>query len=110
MGKDCLPNGLISFVVYKSVCAGCQSCYIGETKRHLPTRINEHLVTEKKSRIFKHLLENSACKNVCNENCFTIVDYASSSFRLKLKETLHITLLKPNFNKQKEHVNITISV
>ena len=56
LGKDYLPSGLKSFVVYKFVCAGCQS------------------------------------------------------FRLKLKETLHITLLKPNFNKQKEHVNITISV
>ena len=50
--KDCLPSALKSFVVYKFVCAGCQSCYIGETKRHLPTRINEHLVTDKKSHIF----------------------------------------------------------
>ena len=46
------------FVVYKFVCAGCQSCYIGETKRHLPTRINEHLVTDKKSYILKHLFKN----------------------------------------------------
>ena len=66
--KDCLPSALKSFVVYKFVCAGCQSCYIGETKRHLPTRINEHLLTDKKSNIFKHLLENAAGKNVCDEN------------------------------------------
>ena len=59
--KYSLPSGLKSFVVYKLVCAGCQFSYIGETKRHLPTRINEHLVTDKKSDIFKHLLENSAC-------------------------------------------------
>ena len=83
LGKDCLPSGLKSFVVYNFVCAGCQSCYIGETKRQLPTRINEHLITEKKSRIFNHLLENSACKNVCDENCFAIIENASSSFRLK---------------------------
>ena len=81
--KDCLPKSLKSFVVYKFLCAGCQSCYIGETKRHLPTRINEHLVTDKRSYIFKHLLENSACKNVCDENCFAIIENASSSFRLK---------------------------
>ena len=55
--KDCLPSGLKSFVVYKFVCARCQSCYIDETKHHLPTRINEHLVTDKKPHIFKHLLE-----------------------------------------------------
>ena len=89
--KDCLPSGLKSFVVYKLVCAGCQSCYIGETKRHLPTRVNEHLVIDKKSPIFRHSLENLACRNLCDENCFTIIDSASSSFRLKLKEVLHIT-------------------
>ena len=108
--KDCLPSRLKSLVVCKFVCAGCQSCYIGETEHHLPTRINEHLVTDKKSHIFKHLLENSACKNLCDENCFTIIDSASSPFRLKLKEALHIAWLKPNLNKQKEHVSIIILV
>ena len=46
--KDCLPVALKSFVVYKFTCAGCQPCYIGETKHHLPTRIKEHLHTDKK--------------------------------------------------------------
>ena len=54
--KDCLPSDLKSFVVYKHVCAGCQSCDIGETKRNLPTWINEHLATDKKSHILKHLM------------------------------------------------------
>ena len=108
--KDCLPSDLKSFVVYQFVFAGRQSGYIKENKCHLPTRINEHLVTDKKSHIFKQLLENSACKNLCNENCCTIIDSASSSFRLKLKEALHITWLKPNLNKQKEHVRVIISV
>ena len=35
--KDCLPSDLKSFVLHKFVCAGCQSCYIGGNKRHLPT-------------------------------------------------------------------------
>ena len=96
LSKDCLPSGLKSFIVYKFVCAGCQSYYIGKTKRHLPTRINEHLVNDKKSHIFKRLLEKPACKNLCHENCFTIMDSTSSSFRLKLKEALHITWLKSN--------------
>ena len=85
-------------------------CYIGDTKRHLPRRINEHLVTDKKSHIFKHLVENLTCKKLCDENCFAIIDSASSSFRLKLKEALHIMWLKPNLNKQKEHVSVTILV
>ena len=41
--KDFLSVALKSFVVYKFTCAGCQFCEIGETKRHLPTRIKEHL-------------------------------------------------------------------
>ena len=108
--KDCLPVALKSFVVYKFTCAGCQSCYIGETKRHLPTRIKEHLQTDTKSHIIQHLNEYSNCKDLCDDSCFIIIDHASSSFRLKLKEALHIIWLKPVLNKQKNHVSITILV
>ncbi|XP_065647894.1 uncharacterized protein LOC136077140 [Hydra vulgaris] len=41
--KDPLPKMLKSNVVYKFSCAGCNASYIGETSRHLTTRINEHL-------------------------------------------------------------------
>ena len=108
--KDCLPVALKSFVVYKFTCAGCQSCYIGETKRHLPTWINKHLQTDTKCHILQHLNENPNCRDLCNDCCFIIIDHALSSFRLKLKETLHITWLKPVLNKQKNHVSITILV
>ena len=37
--KDCLPVALKPFVVYKFTCAGCQSCYIGETINNLPIKI-----------------------------------------------------------------------
>ena len=59
-GKDCLPSGLKSFVIYKFVGAGCQFCYIGATKCHLLMRITGHMVTDKKSHIFKHFLEKPA--------------------------------------------------
>ena len=95
----CLTSGLKSFIECKFVCAGFQSCNIGETKHHLPTSINEHVAINKKSHNSKHLLENQSCKNLCDENCFAIKDSASSFFRLKLKDTLHITWLKPNLNK-----------
>ena len=108
--KDCLPVALKSFVVYKFTCAGCQSCYIGETKRHLPTRIKEHQQTDTKSHILQRLNENLNCRYLCDDSCFIIIDHASSSFRLKLKEALHITWLKPVLNKQKNHVSITILV
>ena len=83
-----LPNALRSFVVYKFLCARFQSCYIGETRRHLSTRIKEYLLTDKKSHKMKHLLENKTCKNLCDKGCFLVTDYASSPFSLKIKESL----------------------
>ena len=44
--KNSLLNTVRSFVVYKFTCAGCPSCYIGETRRHLATRVKEHLLTK----------------------------------------------------------------
>ena len=58
----------------------------------------------------KHLLENKICKSLCNESCFQVIDYASTPFRLKVKEALHINWLNPDLNKQKENVSITISL
>ena len=65
---------------------------------------------DKASHIYKHLNNNLECKNVCNEACFRVIDSDSSRFRLKVKEALHISWLKPDLNKQVNHVGITISV
>ena len=49
--KQKLPEGLISNVIYKFKCAGCSSCYIGETTRNFHKRALEHLSTDKKSYV-----------------------------------------------------------
>ena len=84
--KGSVPKYLRSFVVYRYTCPGCNASYIGETTRHLTTRIKEHLETDSKSHIFKHLDTNRKCKELCNAECFEIIDSATSSYRLKLKE------------------------
>ena len=89
---------------------GCQSCYVGKTVCHLLTNIKEHLDTNFKCHILQRLNENPACRNGCDENYFKIIDHASSSFRLKLKEQLHITWVKLVLNKQEKHVSVTILV
>ena len=93
--KDAIPKLLKSFVVYKFVCPGRNACYIGEATRHLSTRIKEHLEKDKKSHIFKHLIENHNCKSQSILDCFQIIDSASSKFRLKLKDAVHISWTKP---------------
>ena len=108
--KDAIHKLLKSFVVYKFVFPGCNVFYIGERTCHLSTRIEEHLDKDKNSHIFKHLDENRNCKNLSTPDCFNIIDSASSKFRLKLKEAIHITWTKPLLNRQLKHVSISITV
>ena len=103
--KDPLPSHLKSGVVYKFTCAVCNSRYIGETMRHLSTRIKEHTSTDKNSHIYKHFLSSPNCKSHYTDSCFTILDTANFSSTLKIKEALHINKLKPELNKQVQHFN-----
>ena len=100
--KDHIPKFMKSIVVYKFVCPGCKACYMSETSRHLSTRIKEHLETDKKSHIFAHLVNNETCKALSTENCFEIIDSASTQFKLKLKEAMNIIWKKPSLNKQQK--------
>ena len=68
--KDPIPAGLRSRVIYKFSCAGCSTCYVGETNRHFATRIREHLSSDKNSQIFKHLRGSENCHSLCSEDCF----------------------------------------
>ena len=108
--KDPIPKFLKSFVVYKFVCPGCNVCYIGETTYHLPRNIKEQLETDKKSHIFAHLVHNEICKALSTENCFEIIDSASTPFKLKLKEAMHIIRKKPSLYKQQKHISISATV
>lgn len=49
--KDGIQVTAIS-CVYKFSCAGCGACRVGETKRHLATRIREHASTDKNSQFY----------------------------------------------------------
>ncbi|EZA47078.1 hypothetical protein X777_16770 [Ooceraea biroi] len=49
LGKDMLTSSQKTNVVYKIKCADCEACYIGQTKRHVTVRINEHKSNIKKN-------------------------------------------------------------
>ena len=89
------------FQVYKFTCALCSSSYIGKMCRHFKTRIEEHIIKDNKSYIFKHLHPTATCFDSYNSLCFKIIDKANSKFDLKIKETLHINWRKPNLNASK---------
>ena len=97
--KDTVPRSLRSNVVYKFNCTECNSAYVGETSRHLSTRVREHLCTDKNSNIFKHLKSSNKYKKACNDSCFTILDSVSTYHQLKIMEALHILWERPVLNK-----------
>ena len=63
---------------------------------------------DEKSHIFVYLVNKENFKALNTENCFEIIDSASTPFRLKLKEAMHIICKKPLLNKQSNHLSIAI--
>ena len=107
--KDLVPQSLRSSVIYKFNCAECNSVYVGETSQHLSTRVREHLYSDKNSHIFKHVKSSDKRTRFCSDNCFTVLDTASTYNQLKIKEALHIMWEKPILNKQIKHFDISLS-
>ena len=81
--KDPIPGGLLSSVVYKFTCAGCNACYVGETVRHFCTRVKKHLISDRASHIFKHLQNSENCHASSSADCFCVLDHDSTSFNLR---------------------------
>ena len=76
--KDPISNDLKSSLVYKFICAGYSSSYIGETCCHFKTRIEEHIKKDNKSHIFKHLHSIATLTY--------LIDEGNSKLDLKIKE------------------------
>ena len=85
------------------------ACYIGETSRHLSTRVREHLSRDRNSHVYQHLQQSQACRCLANKNCFSIVDCAPNKLQLMLKEAMHIKWENFTLNKQLKHADLTLS-
>ena len=90
--RDPIPRGPHPrrCVVYKFLCTGCNTCYVGESSRHLSTRVREHLVSDKNSHVFRHLQNSRQCRTLCSDECFSTLDHVSTTPQLKIKEAIHI--------------------
>ena len=114
--KDKIPPFLKSMAICKFVYASCNACYVGETARYIPSRIKEHVKTHKMSHIYQHLSSNENCINSGTDECFSILDYASTKYQLKIKEApLHKMVrshkwLDRMLSKQKKTLKITLCV
>ena len=86
-----------SLVVYKIKCKECGAEYIGKTERMLCHRIKEHQKNTN-SVCYQHVEKNPG-HQMDYEN-IEIIDKASTDFKLRMKELLHILKRKPELNKQ----------
>ena len=103
--RSCLPSlkgnfseTLKSRVVYSITCPGCESCYVGQTTRHLSTRLKEHL--RKSSPLGTHFAE-------CGVDVKTVkakvIDSCLNINKLLTLEALHIADKRPSLNTREEY-------
>ena len=119
--KDVLPMRLRSNILYQYSCDGCNSIYLGKTKRHFGVRAYEHLGlslrTDKQftynpthnnnSGILIHINDqNNNCLG--NTNNFKIIGKAQNDFFLRIKESLLIRKLKPSLNTQDNSIPLQL--
>ena len=105
--KDRIPKFLRSGVVYLFKCRCCSASYVGQTTRHLYTRVSEHLgispITGKPSSrpvmssIFSQLKTTS---HTASFDDFEILSSCSVDRKLMIHESLLISKLKPTLNVQ----------
>ena len=95
--KSKFDDELKSSVVYQIVCPGCQSSYVGQTTRHLTTRINEH--QRSTAPVSQHL---SVCSPMSVFPQAKIIDSSRLPSKLLTLEALYIDKLKPSLNQREE--------
>ena len=83
--------------VYKVTCNGCSSIYVGQTSRHVTTRISEH--QKKGSPVGQHLVE---CFGTTHNVKWETLDACRGVEKLMTIEAIYIKKLKPQLNTRDE--------
>lgn len=88
-----------SGIVYHLTCPRCSACYVGETCRHLQTRLKEH--HQKAGPMKTHLAECST--SIPEENVKILHSTTRGESYLLTLEALHIREQKPALNTKDEY-------
>jgi hypothetical protein len=99
------PTPLVSNVVYRFTCLhDAGETYIGKTKRHLITRVEEHLAFNKpeiKSSIKEHVINCDTCQSCkLGIHNFEILKICKNDFEAQIHEALLVRKVKPSLNVQ----------
>lgn len=109
-GKDKLDLLKQTELVYKIDCVNCNACYIGQTKRHLMTRVKEHQRDIKKnvnnySVISQHRISSGHDFNWSNP---VILHKESQTKKREIAEMFFIKKFDDTLNLQNDTDNLTV--
>ena len=111
---------LRSKILYSYSCDGCNSIYIGKSKRHFAVRAYEHLgLSLRTGKRFTYnpnnnnnsgILDHISCQNSCHGNIenFKIIGGACNDFFLRIKESLLIGKFKPSLNYKDKSIPLQL--
>ena len=118
--KDKIPKSLMSGVIYKFTCAGCNSSYIGSTKRFWETRLEEHLhISALTGKPLKGQLVFTPMKHVKSGCCpvgsysrdnFCIIGREKNPYLLLVKESILISTSDCPLNNRKTSVPLHLFI
>ena len=93
-----MEKALQSGVVYQITCPRCESRYVGQSVRHLITRIKEH--SRLSSPVGVHFKN---CESIISMNDdVKVIAKARSQRQLLIEEALYIKYLRPTINTKEE--------
>ena len=96
-------NDYKSHVIHKGDCT-CRSRYIGETRRNVEVRWNEHNNLTKRSEPSKHLRSN-----INHYFLWAVISNASKNAKTKKNlETSYVAFWKPDLNEVKDFERLVL--
>ena len=97
--KPSVDKLMKSGVVYNLTCPRCSACYVGQTSRHIQTRLKEHI--QREGPMKSHL---SQCNTtLLEENVEILQSTSRGEGFLQTLEALHIRERKPTINTKDEY-------
>ena len=103
--KTLTPKHCDANLVYLFKCHGCDAQYVGQSGRHLKTRLAKHRQTSRNSEIKDHNLICSNRTAMLNMEEFKILAKSFPSHRQRLiRETLEIKSINGLINIQRQQI------
>ena len=100
--KDKSPT--VNNAVYYLQCSTCNASYVGETRRNITERMNEHVQPSSESEVARHIFDHPG--HTFNVDTPKILGCEQHRIKRKIKEALFIQKLRPNLNKQEKSYNL----